>query len=288
MPALNAALRRVDISKLLLWVPLVASLLTLLILVAIRIAPHIYMLLLGMVVLFDLLALFGSQRWREILLAAAPLVYAGVLLMSWGNALYILPGHTTSPMTCTTVELFMTVIYVFGFLRYSPDQAAQRAGAFLGLLLIIAMPYCIQLYAAGNRVDGLFLPFVLLISHGALIVVLWSFSQAREQLTQMQVREHLLSELVHRDPLTGLHNRRALDSDLEQSDTQPLLAVIDIDGLKDLNDELGHAAGDDLLRRFATELTQAAAHGDRIYRLGGDEFALLLMHAQPELSLIHI
>ncbi|AFD26919.1 GGDEF domain-containing protein [Deinococcus gobiensis] len=282
MPALNAAFRHTDVPRFLLWVPLVASSLTIWILVVLRIAPHIYMALLTLVVLFDLLALFGPRRWQAGLFVAAPPVYAGVLLLAWINALYVLPTHPTTPMTRTTVELFMTVIYVSGFLRYAPGQAVRRAGAFLGLLLATLLPYSLQTYRAGNAVDSLFLPFVLLFTHSALIAVLWSFSQAREQLVQAQAREAALSELAHRDPLTGLHNRRALDDDLEKAGPRPLLAVIDIDGLKAVNDAQGHQAGDDLLRHFAAGFVQAAAQGDRVYRLGGDEFALLLGQAGPE------
>lgn len=91
------------------------------------------------------------------------------------------------------------------------------------------------------------------------------------------------------DPLTGLLNRRALDRDLRQAlaaarRRQQCLSVvmIDVEGLKTINDRLGHAAGDDALRAVATNLASALRSGDNAYRIGGDEFVLLLPELHPE------
>ncbi|MEF2278800.1 diguanylate cyclase [Deinococcus sp. YIM 134068] len=85
------------------------------------------------------------------------------------------------------------------------------------------------------------------------------------------------------DPLTGLGNRRALDEALDEAGHQHaeagegyVLAVVDLDGMKRVNDERGHASGDDLLRAFADALR---THGVRAYRPGGDEYTLL--HVAP-------
>ncbi|RSM67766.1 bifunctional diguanylate cyclase/phosphodiesterase [Actinoplanes sp. ATCC 53533] len=84
------------------------------------------------------------------------------------------------------------------------------------------------------------------------------------------------------DPLTGLANRREL---LEQAraifearNTDGIFALllIDLNHFKEVNDTLGHTAGDDVLREVAKRLEQATTPGDLVARLGGDEFALLL------------
>ncbi|GGR92541.1 sensor domain-containing diguanylate cyclase [Deinococcus sedimenti] len=86
----------------------------------------------------------------------------------------------------------------------------------------------------------------------------------------------ILNRAAHQDALTGLHNRRALDDDLHALAQRPsTLVVMDLDGLKRLNDREGHAVGDALLRSFALALTRAFPQG-RVYRMGGDEFAVLL------------
>lgn len=87
---------------------------------------------------------------------------------------------------------------------------------------------------------------------------------------------------AHIDPLTGLRNRRAWDLLLETEEDRcrryghpACVFVIDVDDLKRVNDTLGHAAGDELLRRTARALQAAARNPDVVSRVGGDEFALL-------------
>ncbi|GAA3995660.1 sensor domain-containing diguanylate cyclase [Deinococcus rubellus] len=80
------------------------------------------------------------------------------------------------------------------------------------------------------------------------------------------------------DTLTGLLNRRAQEEDLtrrQQGSTPFLLAGLDLDGLKALNDHEGHAQGDKLLQVFARTLSVALGNAGEVYRLGGDEFVVL-------------
>ncbi|MFD0484303.1 diguanylate cyclase domain-containing protein [Kineococcus sp. GCM10028916] len=86
------------------------------------------------------------------------------------------------------------------------------------------------------------------------------------------------------DPLTGLPNRRAFTSRLEQAvGAESAIAVlfVDLDGFKAVNDTLGHAAGDELLCEVADRLRSAAGAGGFAARLGGDEFALVLPDLFP-------
>lgn len=92
-----------------------------------------------------------------------------------------------------------------------------------------------------------------------------------------------LQEQAYVDALTGLLNRRALKRDLRREAGRASrhhrrfsLMVIDMDGLKRVNDSQGHAAGDDMLRSLATALRKALRIGDQAYRIGGDEFVVLL------------
>jgi diguanylate cyclase len=83
------------------------------------------------------------------------------------------------------------------------------------------------------------------------------------------------------DDLTGLGNRRSLFEHgrqrLESADAadRPALILIDLDNFKEINDTLGHPAGDELLREIARRLTARASERDLLVRLGGDEFAVL-------------
>jgi diguanylate cyclase (GGDEF)-like protein len=107
-------------------------------------------------------------------------------------------------------------------------------------------------------------------------------NQAANALT-LAAQFEQLRHLANHDPLTQLPNRRAFMRDLEaalapsEEGVTPLsLVVLDLDGLKTLNDVHGHAAGDECLIRIGHLLRTELRPGDSAYRIGGDEFAILL------------
>lgn len=80
---------------------------------------------------------------------------------------------------------------------------------------------------------------------------------------------------AYTDALTGLANRRALEPDLHRVERQAAL-VLDLDFFKQVNDQFGHDAGDQLLRRVAKRLKDGLRAGDKAYRLGGEEFLVVM------------
>jgi diguanylate cyclase (GGDEF)-like protein len=140
-------------------------------------------------------------------------------------------------------------------------------------------------------------PSSFLAGAGTLLAVHTSFDTGTEWLialgcvfavsdrTQRELRESNaglisaqadLRRVADRDPLTALANRRTLP-DVFRS-VQPLGAVLiffDLDGFKRINDEHGHHAGDDGLRRFAVALTESFRPQDAIVRYAGDEFLVV-------------
>jgi diguanylate cyclase (GGDEF)-like protein len=88
------------------------------------------------------------------------------------------------------------------------------------------------------------------------------------------------------DDLTGLANRRALHRRLEQAlaepDARAALLLLDVDAFKDVNDTLGHDAGDTVLRQVGRRLEHVAIEADLLARTGNDEFAVLLTGSQAE------
>lgn len=120
------------------------------------------------------------------------------------------------------------------------------------------------------------------------------FTQAeREGLTAfadhagLALSDSRLADQVQRvlhDPLTGLPNRSFVHEWLGErlgSDGQVAVVVLDIDSFRNVNDRLGPAVGDELLREMANRLRTIAGNGDIVARLGGDEFAFL--PAKPEM-----
>ena len=113
-----------------------------------------------------------------------------------------------------------------------------------------------------------------------LLDQLWRKSRALE--TGRADAEH---EARH-DRLTGLPNRTSFETALTRAlaqrptrDRRVSLLVLDLDRFKQVNDTLGHRAGDDLIRAVGQRLGQFAGPGDTLARLGGDEFALIHFHA---------
>ncbi|MHA6805646.1 GGDEF domain-containing protein [Salinifilum ghardaiensis] len=117
---------------------------------------------------------------------------------------------------------------------------------------------------------------------------LWAMRQTRVStlLTRLEnsrlSNEHdAITRQALQDSLTGLHNRRALDERLEQlhssPEAQPLaVALVDLDGFKEVNDHSSHAEGDDVLRAIADSLRDTLRADDFVARYGGDEFVVLL------------
>lgn len=102
-----------------------------------------------------------------------------------------------------------------------------------------------------------------------------------EDITDRKRAEDALRVIAFEDPLTGLANRRALQDRWAQeaSRAEPVEAailVLDLDGFKDVNDRLGHDAGDEVLMGVADRLRRSVRQDDLVCRIGGDEFVVLL------------
>jgi diguanylate cyclase (GGDEF)-like protein len=109
-----------------------------------------------------------------------------------------------------------------------------------------------------------------------------------QDITERKEAELMLEKLAYFDPLTGLPNRAMFKKELERKiefadpKRRPFhLMLLDLDHFKDVNDTLGHGAGDMLLIRVARLLRQAAPADALVARLGGDEFAILY-HPQED------
>ncbi len=143
-------------------------------------------------------------------------------------------------------------------------------GRWLGIRMPLQHESWILLTAPGKLAEDVVVAAQSLMN---VVVLALNTSDAHQDLTTQ----------ASTDALTGLANRaaftRAFDAALAGPDPRLALMFLDLDDFKIVNDGLGNAAGDELLRYVASRLRSAVRSGDLCARLGGDEFAVLMPHA---------
>src|SRR3954449_10897076 len=107
------------------------------------------------------------------------------------------------------------------------------------------------------------------------------FDRLEQAVTELRDLQDQLQQQAHHDPLTGLANRTLFSQRVREaletgSVDQVAVMFIDLDDFKGVNDTLGHAVGDQLLRGVASRLVRSVRREDVVARLGGDEFAVLV------------
>lgn len=142
----------------------------------------------------------------------------------------------------------------------------------------------------GQRKDGQIFPLYLSVSrivHNGKE----KFIGLVSDMSDRRRNEEKIERLAFYDPLTELPNRRLLIDRLQhaltacaRSGKQGALLLLDLDNFKDLNDTLGHDAGDQLLCQVAQRLVNCVREGDTVARLGGDEFVIVLEDLSADLQ----
>ena len=234
-------------------------------------------------------------RWRVIPLVAAAALAVVIAVFALRAVWERVPAWTTS----TVVWAYMIVV---ALLRAAggPSGVSEMVllpvfwlGLFgtrrqlwcllVGVALVLVVPLMLvggtHYPASAWRTGILFL---------ALSGIVGTTVQALVSLVRAQEHEHnqLLAELdhlAHTDPLTGLANRRAWQSELDRGlararrTGEPVsIALVDIDSFKAVNDAQGHSGGDSLLKKIAQNWAEMLRPDDVLARLGGDEFAVLI------------
>lgn len=226
---------------------------------------------------------------------------------AFGEARYAVGG---SVMQVILVYMLVTtggagspwfVFYVLPVLAtvFSYRPRATAAIAIVAVAGLVAVPFL----APADRADdaSLELLVVLLVGLGAVSSMAYMITRTmRDQRDRRLDQEERLREALAAterdaltDPLTGAHNRRSLDRFLAAvtsraaRDQRPYsLLLVDVDGLKALNDRAGHTTGDRALRLVARAAAEVVRAYDLVARLGGDEFVVVL-HETPHEAARH-
>ena len=145
--------------------------------------------------------------------------------------------------------------------------------AFSVIASLVATHISFQISGTADYATTMMVAFIIPMlvappSYGFVAFLSWKLKKANERL----------DKLAHLDPLTALHNRRSfVDAATARlgSGSSQMLAMIDIDHFKKINDRIGHAGGDNALKHAAEVLRSSAPKEALLARLGGEEFGLL-------------
>jgi diguanylate cyclase (GGDEF)-like protein len=213
--------------------------------------------------------LAGGRRGRIVRLAE--LVVAIALI----GGLLALTGFASSPFA-----MLFALVAVAAALAYGP-------GAGLLAAVLATGAYGAVLYADPS-LGSYGASDALRLSVGLVATWLLAFVSVAYAARQRRAIATVLA-LSRTDPLTGLFNRSQLFVTLEQevnrtrrSDRGFCVLMVDLDGLKAVNDSMGHLRGDDVLRALGNVIRQSIRTVDSAYRYGGDEFVVLL----PETDIV--
>jgi len=207
------------------------------------------------------------------------MVSAGLSMASFGfgSAASILTGD----FALTTISLSGAMGVVAGL---ATRWAALPRPAIATMVLTMAPPVVVLMSGGGAHMLAAWVIIFVVVS-------IASFTQHnQENLLAAITAEDLHRRLAHTDHLTGLANRAQLTRQMALACQElPLVAggrgrrfavlYIDLDGFKAINDNHGHAAGDEILQRVGDCLRQSAGPEEMVARIGGDEFVVLLRDA---------
>jgi diguanylate cyclase (GGDEF)-like protein len=168
---------------------------------------------------------------------------------------------------------------------------AVASFAFPAMLSQEENTYSFYLNQAVRALVGMVLLFSVYLVYQQLMIYRLR-NQLAQQIRSLAKVENLASEvykLAALDQLTGLYNRRSGEQRMAQEISRaqrhgrPLtILLMDLDGLKQVNDNLGHAAGDMVIKGFAERVQRAIRGSDQAVRLGGDEFMVILPECRAD------
>src|SRR5271155_1071208 len=168
---------------------------------------------------------------------------------------------------------------------------AVASFAFPAMLTIEEVTYSFYLNQAVRALVGIVLLFSVYVVYQQTMIVRMrnQLADQIQSLAKVQILTDEVYKLAALDQLTGLYNRRSGEQRLAEEISRavrherPLtILLIDLDGLKQINNRLGHAAGDLVLKSFSERLRRAIRGSDLAVRLGGDEFMVLLPECRAD------
>jgi diguanylate cyclase (GGDEF)-like protein len=237
----------------------------------------------GMITFYTLVRTDWSSRLGNPGMDLPQCLYAtGAIL--WA---YLISGEVRS-----SVLMLVALVLVFGMFSLKAREVLTLGIFTVASLGVIMTGMVLNDPTLDPRME--FIRFVLAAGtlpavSGVAYYVSKMRSRLQEQKSELAHALDLLQEIASRDELTRLVNRRHMQARIEQEASMQLrsaepfcLALIDLDHFKRVNDQHGHAVGDQVLKEFADAAQEALRKTDVLARWGGEEFLLLLPNEEPD------
>lgn len=225
------------------------------------------------------------------------LIYSGVARICGVDILDI-PSHTVIFICGLFVSIFMPIIFsktirrILDSADYRETYDQKRQSLFLKFLLFCSIYVVIDGALFFMQADTIFVPITVIAGNLLILTLIISFfyhssrigmqEQLEKEYQRLEAEKALQSwqeqkilTMAKRDPLTGAYSRRYVMEQIESLKKQaaPYAVIyIDIDGMKTINDQQGHAAGDRYLKSFVKDFNGCLPENAFFSRMGGDEF----------------
>ena len=211
--------------------------------------------------------------WRKLLLGILAANTLLQIVACFGDRMLTIDAehrYTHGPLypVYTAIYLLVIALVLVEFIRYGRSFRRQNRASLFSIIFLVLIGI-----AAQEIFDGVRTSYIALTLGAALLYI--HFTEFVQLVTDDVVTQQMIE--ITTDPLTGLHNRNAYSEQLRRYRTEGVPAdlavfLIDINGLKAVNDALGHEAGDDLICGAAECIRSALGPA---YRIGGDEFVVM-------------
>jgi diguanylate cyclase len=237
--------------------------------------------LLDLVLLLTLVATLSLYHWRPPI--GMWMLAIGLFIFVVADGVYVvLTAHNSYQPGGLNDALWVTATIIMGLAPGWPDRLA---GLRLSGWSLLVVPIVSTLGALALLVYGKIHPIAVALAAATIIVALARLMVTFSEATVL-ADSH---QLALTDDLTELGNRRALyvrsEPVLSEPDVNAALLLLDLDRFKEINDSLGHHAGDELLRLVARRIRESVpTNGSLMVRLGGDEFAVFLLNAEQTVA----
>jgi diguanylate cyclase len=213
---------------------------------------------------------------RRIPSASAPRVYAGLVVIALGATLLtVAVSNQPREFAHTAIILAATGAVIPSYALWAP---------VVGLTGVCYVFVLLNLDGDNHQVGHW-----LLVGAAAAVASFYVVLARRRVISALVDAERSVENMAVSDPLTGALNRNGLrmlgDEMLaiaQRQGTSVFSVFVDVDGLKEVNDTIGHDAGDRILRLVAEQLERTFRRGDLVARWGGDEFVVIGLGVRPD------